>query len=91
MALSKALDTDTGAQATYWRVTRVAFDVVAGSVWYVLAGYLTADTRAAGKNPLRERAFTIPLPAGVAPEHFGRTELYIDAKAREEFADASDA
>jgi hypothetical protein len=91
MALSKALDTDTGAQATYWRVTRVAFDVVEGSVWYVLAGYLTADTRAAGKNPLRERAFTMPLPEAVAPEQIGRAELYIDAKTREEFAGASDA
>lgn len=91
MALSKAIDTDTGAQATYWRMTRVAFDVIAGTVWYVLAGYVGAEVRAAGKNPLREQAFTMPLPAGVAPEQIGRAELYADAKTREAFAGAVDA
>lgn len=91
MALSKAIDTDTGAQATYWRVTRVDFDVIAGTVWYVLAGYVGLEARTGGKTPLREQAFTMPLPDGVTPEQVGRTELYADAKARDEFADAVDA
>ncbi len=91
MALSKAIDTGTGAQATYWRVTRMTFDVIAGSVWYVLAGYLTADARATGKDPLCEQPFTMLLPEGVAPERIGRTELYVDAKVREEFVGATDA
>lgn len=83
MALSKAIDTNYGAQATYWRIIRVHFDVIARTVWFVLGGYTDAAARGANKTPLREQPFTMNLADNQTPEDIGRAEMYAFAKTAE--------
>jgi|GEM_PF-2727182 len=98
MALSKSIETNAGASATYWRIVNVAFDVRARTVWYVLAGYVNQAANLANKAPLREQPFTMILGVGQTPESIGRPDLYADAKVQiaegreaPEFGDAVDA
>lgn len=96
MAIEKPIEIEidgkpTGTLATYWRIVRADFDVRENRVWYVMAGYLDKASRDAGKGPLKEMAFTLHIPEGVALEQVTREFMYNDAKAeREQFRDAKD-
>lgn len=53
MALSKSISVNnTGVTATYWRLTGVNVDLLANIATITLAGYLDAQARADGKNPV---------------------------------------
>jgi hypothetical protein len=85
MALGKALDSNYGTQATYWRITQVSFDVVVRSVWFALAGYVSEEARLANKDPIETRSYDFTLPEDISPESMGREQLYDYVK----MADAS--
>jgi hypothetical protein len=89
MALSKSIDTDIGAPAAYWRITRADFNLIDNTAWYALSGYVSKAARDAGKGGIVDKSFSFPLV--VAPEEITRAALYANAKTREEFADAVDA
>ncbi|WP_020699229.1 hypothetical protein [Reyranella massiliensis] len=54
MALLKSIDTDSGAAATYWRIVRAEYDVLAMTIRYYMAGYVNEAARVAGKVPLKQ-------------------------------------
>ncbi len=91
MALSKLIETDSGGTATYWRIIQVNADVVAGTAWFVLAGYRDEAARQDGKKPMMERPFTAAIPEETTVEDMTRNQLYSFVKAQEEWADAEDA
>jgi len=101
MALQKSIDTSMGVPATYHRIIRVNFDVIARKVWFVLAGYASGEAREAGKDALMETPFTMLIADNTVPEDVGRTQMYAFAKATRtpdqaeedapKFADAVDA
>lgn len=81
MALSKAIDTDKGVPASYWRIVRVDFDVVERKVWFVLSGYVSAEVREADERKfLTQQPFTLSLAEGVVHEDVGRAEMYAFAR-----------
>ena len=59
MALIKAIETETGVAAEYWRVIEVNLNWFAGVGAIALAGYVSKATRLAGKRPLDARQFPI--------------------------------
>lgn len=64
MALSKSIEiNNTGTFATYWVVSNMQFDLLAGTVWAKLTGYLSSTTFSGGKASLTDRSFTAPTPA----------------------------
>lgn len=91
MALSKSIETPSGAAATYWRIVRASFDAIEGTAWYVLAGYLDQGARDAGREFMKEIPFTIQIPEGVAMEEMTRAYMYADAKTRPAFDGATDS
>lgn len=80
MALSKSIDTDSGAAATYWRIVGGSYDLVSNTFQYVLAGYVDEAARIAGKAPLKQMAFQLSLGEGVTPESLSRSTLYTRTK-----------
>ncbi len=90
MALSKSVEIDSGAAATYWRIVRVDIDLIERKAWFALSGYLSAEARQAGKAAATQKSFTMDLPPDTEPEAIGRADLYAFAKTQEMFADATD-
>lgn len=90
MALSKSIDTEVGAAATYWRIVRVNVDLIERTVWFLLDGYVSQQAREDGKSPIKQQPLTVPLEEGVQPEDLGRTELYAFAKTQDAFDGAAD-
>jgi hypothetical protein len=88
MALEKNIEADSGASVSYWRITRVDFNLIDNTVWYALTGYVSKETRDAGKYGVRDQSFTMPLET--TPEEITRAVLYTDAKGRDEFTNAQD-
>lgn len=101
MALNKAIDTDYGVAATYWRITGAQVYYDDGLIDVVLAGYASDAARHANKTPLatlsgvRLSWSDMALAEGAEPS---REAVYaaIKAKAAEEgsplaiLADATD-
>jgi hypothetical protein len=100
MALIKSFEVkDTGATATYWRITHVQADFTAagdgeaiGSAEVLLHGYVSAEARLAGKQPIMMKR--IPFTS----EQFGgsfdgvtRGMIYFGLKQHPDFIDAVDA
>ena len=94
MALAQDLETPAGIVCQYWRIGeyRVVFSHVGWSRVYVsLLGFLTAEKRAAGKDPFDSR--TIEIEVGeVSDENGGisRASIYAWIKTNGDFLDAAD-
>ena len=99
MALIKAFEVeDTGATVTYWRITHVQADFTAasdgnaiGSAEVLLHGYVSAEARLAGKQPLMMKRIVF------TSEQFGgsfdgvtRALIYFGLKQHPDFIDAVD-
>lgn len=80
MALVKNVDTKVGVAASYHRIIRCSFDVIARDVRFTLAGYASQQARQDGKEPLMESSFAMGLAEGQAPEDVGRVQMYAFAK-----------
>lgn len=52
MALSKSIDTKSGAAASYWRIAAAHFDYTGDRLVIEFAGYVSEDARRTGKPPL---------------------------------------
>ena len=88
MALKKAFDTQYGVAAEYWKIANRIEDYIAGGVKIVLAGYVSAEKRAAGSAPLAPQELTIG-GTDYAPDKT-RADLYALLKTFPNWADAED-
>jgi len=94
MALEKDLETLAGVVCQYWRIEewRTVFSHVGWNrVYITLHGFLTAEKRAAGKDPFDTRILEVEA-ADVSDENGGisRSSLYTWVKSQAEFIDAAD-
>lgn len=88
MALSKAFVTNFGVTALYWKIANVTEDFIANTMKIVMAGYVSAEARQAGAQPLA--AMPVELAGeGYTPER-DRAALYAVLKTSPQWADAED-
>lgn len=90
MAIEKAIETETSATAAYWRIVEARFDLIAGTIYFIMAGYVSAAAREAGKAALTRRAFLRSIPEGMTPEQLTRSALYGFVMQSPEFEGALD-
>lgn len=88
MALQIAKDTDSGAQASYWNIGSVQTDYRGKGLQVTFYGYVSQDTRAAGKTPLGVQQFTLVGDQYIADAT--RALVYDAIKAQPYFAGAVD-
>lgn len=58
MAIEISKETPVGVSATYWKIISISMDTINYTVDMVVAGYLNADAREDGKEPLLKQSFT---------------------------------
>lgn len=97
MALAQEIEVDgSGQTAGYWRILRVEADFPATSggamISITLEGWLSAATRAAGKEPIpgARRLFNIVRETKAEAEGLTITALYTAVKIFPEFVTADD-
>lgn len=98
MALGKDLEiSNSGVIASYWRICRVDARFPAAtsqaSITISLEGWVNAEARASGKDPIPEsrRTETIDMEDSSEAENLGKPALYAIIKARTpDFTDAED-
>jgi hypothetical protein len=88
MALGKILATPYGCNASYWKIANVIEDFVAQASKITLAGYLTAEARQAGAQPLAGAA--VELAQGSYVADLDRKAMYAAIKALPAWTDAED-
>ena len=67
MALQQAIESRTGAVASYWRIQEARVDRSANTLWFTLAGYLDEDARRAGKAPVDLMSSVVSWESGEMP------------------------
>lgn len=80
MALHKALPTQFGIAAAYWRITSLAHDRASETVSLVLAGSIDEAARRAGAHPLDTTTLTLG-PASEPRLALDYADLYDTIKA----------
>jgi hypothetical protein len=96
MALLVAIEIDgSGQLAEYWRIRRVEADFPAdgGAMLSIsLEGWVSADTRAAGKDPIpnARRLFNIARATPAEAEGLTTAALYAAVKNFPEFVESED-
>ena len=88
MALSKSIPTDFGINAEYWNIGAAQEDFKGAGLQLTLYGYLDADARRAGKQPLSAAQFQITGEEYTADGN--RADWYEVLKAKPEFDGAAD-
>ena len=88
MALGKTFATPFGVSALYWKIANVTEDFIAGAMKVVLAGYISAEARQAGAQPLV--AQTIEISGDAYAVEADRAAIYTAIKAMEAWAGATD-
>lgn len=62
MAFIKEYDPgNTGASASYWRLTHFAIDRIAGVIDVIMHSYFNEQARQDGKSPMGNMRFTLPI------------------------------
>lgn len=60
MPISKTIETETGAEAAYWVVSRVDFHAIEKKVFVILRGYVSKKAFEDAKPPVGEKMVTVP-------------------------------
>lgn len=88
MALGKSIATAFGVAATYWKIANVIEDYIAAALKVTLAGYISAEARQAGSQPLAAVQVDITGDGYAADE--ARAAIYAKIKALPAWSDATD-